>query len=86
MSAIVSFVLSKRGVKVLRIAKKLESVVKTGKRSSVLKREGDFLLEGDFVLPVGRTGRYFCTDAHYRFFVSLCVPMVMVRLWLRGEG
>ncbi len=36
VSAIVSFVLSKRGIKMLRIAKKLESVVKTGKRSSVL--------------------------------------------------
>ncbi len=70
MSARVRFVLRERGIMRKSITKKLERRVESEKRTSVSKTEGDVVLEGIFILPVGRTSRCFVTDAHYCSCVS----------------
>ncbi len=55
MSPSVRFVLRDRGLIREKIVKKVESSMKTGKRTSVVNREKMLVLEGDILLPVGRT-------------------------------
>ncbi len=80
MSTKGSFVLREREIMRDRIAKKLGSVVKTEKRSSVLKRERILFWRGILCGLVGRISRSWFTVAVHCKNLCKCVRMVRVEL------